>query len=82
MDILEKTSSADTSDVAPPDIPQPNKCDARIYTMADVQSMDKPSWIKTCKDLSAHFIVIIKKNMMNMMIYIILFDRYVIPKSL
>ena len=43
MDILEKMSSAETSDVAPPDILQPNKCVAIIYTMADVQSMDKPS---------------------------------------
>ena len=36
MDILEKMSSAETSDVAPPDIPQPNKCIAIIDTMADV----------------------------------------------
>ena len=57
MDILEKMSSVDTSDVAPPDILQPNKCDMIIHTMADVQSMGKPSWIKACKDLSAHFIV-------------------------
>ena len=34
MDILEKTSSAVTSDVAPPDIPQLNKCVAIIHTMA------------------------------------------------
>ena len=26
MDKLENMSSAETSDVAPPDIPQPNKC--------------------------------------------------------
>ena len=53
-------SSADTSDVAPHDIPQPNKCVAIIYTMADIQKMDKPSWIKTCKDMSAHFIAFIQ----------------------
>ena len=35
--------SADTSDVAPPDILQPNKCVEIIHTMADVQSMEKPS---------------------------------------
>ena len=39
MNILEKMSSAETPDVAPPDIPQRNKC----HTMADVQSKDKPS---------------------------------------
>ena len=65
MDILEKMSSAGTSDVAPPDKLQPNKCVAIIYTMADVQSMDKSIWIKTCKDLSAHFIAFIQRNMMN-----------------
>ena len=62
MDILEKMSSAVTSDVAPPDIPQPNKCVTIIHTMADVQSMVKPSWIKTCKDLSAHFIAFIQRK--------------------
>ena len=41
--------------------------------------MDKPSWIKTCKDLSAHFIVFIQIDMMN---YIILFYMYDIPESL
>ena len=38
MDILEKMSSAETSDVAPPDILQPNKCVTIIHTMADVRS--------------------------------------------
>ena len=54
MDILEKISRAWTSDVAPPDILQPNNCVEIIDTMADVQSMDKK-----CKDLSAHFIAFI-----------------------
>ena len=62
MYILKKMSNAETSDVAPPDIPQPNKCATIIDTMADVQSMDKFSWIKTCKDLSAHFIAFIQKE--------------------
>ena len=80
--VLEKMSNAETSDVAPPDKAQPKKCVVIIDTMAAVQSMDKPSWIKTCKDLSAHFIAFIQKKMMNMMNYIILFDRHDIPKSL
>ena len=33
-----------------------------IDTMADVQSMDKFSWIKTCKDLTAHFIAFIQRK--------------------
>ena len=74
MDILEKMSSAETSDVASPDTPQPNKCVAIIHIMADVQSMDKRSWIKTCN--------LYKENMMNMMNDIILFDRYDTLKSL
>ena len=59
MDILEKISNAETSDVVPPDILQPNNCVAIIDTMADVQSTDKPGWIKMCKDLSVHFIAFI-----------------------
>ena len=61
MDILEKRSCAETSDVAPPDIPQPNKCVA-IDIMADVQSIDKPSWFKKCKYLSAHLIAFIQRK--------------------
>ena len=47
--------------------------------MTDVQSMDKPSWMKTCKDLSAHFIAFIQKEYDELHI---LLDRYDIPKSL
>ena len=42
MDISENMSSAETSYVAHPYIPQPNKCVAIIDTMADVQSSEKP----------------------------------------
>ena len=58
IDILENKSNAETSDVAPTDIPQPNKCVTIIDTMADVQSMDKFS----CKDLSAHIIEFIQRK--------------------
>ena len=51
-----------TSDDATPDITKPNKLFAIIHTMADVQSLDKPSWIRTCKDLSAHFIAFIQRK--------------------
>ena len=50
--------SADTSDVAPPDIPQPNKSNKCVEI---IDTKDKPSWIKTYKDLSAHFIVFIQR---------------------
>ena len=80
MDTLKKMTSAETSYVAPPviHVPQPNKCVAIIDTMADIQSTDKPSWIKTCKDLSAHFIAFIQGKYDELHI---LFDRYDIPKS-
>ena len=68
MDILEKMSSAETSDVTPPDILQPNKCVA----------MDKPSWIKTCKDLSDHYIAFKQRKCDELHI---VFDKYDIPKS-
>ena len=75
-------SSADTSDVGNPDIPQPNKCVAIIDTMTDVQSVDKPSLIKTCKDLSAHLIAFIQRKYDEYDELHIVFDRYEIPKSL
>ena len=50
MASLKKMSSEETSDVAPPDIPEPNKCVAIIVTKAKVQSKDKRSWIKTQLD--------------------------------
>ena len=57
-----------------------NQTNAIIDTMADVQSMDKPSWINTCKDLSAHFIAFIQRKYDELHI---VFDRYdMIPKSL
>ena len=83
MASLEKMSSAETSDVATPDILQPNKCVAIIDTMADVQSMDKRSWIKMYKDMfkdvSAHFNAFIQRKYDELHI---VFDRYDIPKSL
>ena len=79
MDILEKMSSAETSDVAPHDILQPNKCAAIIDTMADVQSIDKPRPIKKCKDLSVHYIAFLQRKYDELHI---VFDRYDIPKSL
>ena len=82
MDILEKMSNTETSDVAPPDIPQPKKCVTIIDTMADVLSMDKFSWIKTCKDLSAHFIAFIQRKYDEYDELLNSVYRYDIPRSL
>ena len=79
MYILEKMPSAETSNVTPPDILQPNNCVELIYTIADVQSMDKPSWIKTCNYLSAHFIAFMQKKYDELHI---VFDRNDIPNHI
>ena len=63
-------------------VPQPNKCVAIIDTIADIQSTDKPSWIKTCKYLLAHFVAYIQGKYDEYDDLYILFDRYAIPKSL
>ena len=71
MDILEKLSSAETSNVAPPDIPQPNKCFAIINTMADVHQWTNLAGLrraKICQLISLH---LYKEKMMNMMNYIL-----------
>ena len=60
----------------------PNKCVVIIHTMADIQSMDKPSWIKMCKNLPAHFIAFIQRKYDEYDELHILFDRYDISKSL
>ena len=71
-----------TSDVKPLDIPQPNKRVAISDDMADVQSMDKPSWIKTCKEMSAHGFAFMQRKYDEFDKLHTLFDRYDIPKSL
>ena len=81
MDMLENMSSAETSIVTPPEILQPNKCVAVIDTLAGVQSMDKPSRTKTCKDMSAHFIAFIQRKHGEYDELHIVFDRYDIPNS-
>ena len=53
-----------------------------IDGMAEVQSLDKPEWIKNCSDLSDHFTLrIFEKYQGNDEIRLI-FDRYDLPSSL
>ena len=52
-------------------------CDNGYYGWHSVNS--KPSWIKMCKDLSAHFFAFIQGKYDELHI---LFDRFDIPKSL
>ena len=57
MEILEKMSSAETSDVAPPDIPQPNKCFPILDIMADVHQWANLAGLtraKICQLMSLH----------------------------
>ena len=68
--------------ITPHDIPQPNKRVAISDAMADVQSMDKPGWIKKCKDMSAHVLTFIQRNYDEFDKLHTLFYRYGIAKSL
>ena len=61
MDILEKMFSAETSHVAPPDIPQLNKCFAIIDTMADVHQWTKLAGLRRamiCQLISLHLVIL------------------------
>ena len=71
MDILEKMFSAETSHVAPPGIPQLNKCFAITDTMADVHQWTKLAGLRRamiCQLISLH---LYKEKMMNMMNYVL-----------
>ena len=72
MHILEKQSGGSrTSSVVSTDVTVPI-----VDGMAEVQSLAKPDWIKTCKDLAEHFIarLFIKYN--NTQHIRLIFDRY------
>ena len=55
---------------------------AIVDGMAEVQSLDKPEWIKNCRDLVEHFRnrLLVKYN--DLQEYHIIFDRYDVPSSL
>ena len=55
-------SSTESSNVTSPQIWQPIKRVVIIGAMADFKPMDKPSWIKMGKNLSAHFIAFIQRK--------------------
>ena len=55
---------------------------AIVDGMAEVQSHDKPEWIKNCRDLAEHFTnrLLLKYN--DLQELHIIFDRYDVPSSL
>ena len=55
---------------------------AAVDGMTVVQSLDKPNWIKTCKDLSNHFLSELDSKFSQYREVHILFDRYDMDKSL
>ena len=78
MHILEKQSAeSSASSIGSSDVKV-----AIVDGMAEVQSLDKPDWIKTCKDLAEHFIarVFVKYN--NTQQIRLIFDRYDVLSSL
>ena len=78
MHILEKQSGeSSTSSIGSSDVTV-----AIVDGMAEVQSLDKPDWIKTCNDLAEHFIarLFIKYNNTQQIRLIV--DRYDVLSSL
>lgn len=62
---------------------QPNDFTVAIVDgMTVVQSLDKPNWIKTCKDLSNHFLSKLDTKFSHYKEVHIVFDRYDMEKSL
>lgn len=55
---------------------------AIIDGMAVVQSMGKPTWVRTGRDLATHFLEIIDKRSQECDEVHIIFDRYDLPNSL
>jgi len=78
MHILEKQiGESSTSYIGSSDVTV-----AIVDGMAEVQSLDKPDWIKTCKDLAEHFTsrLFVKHN--NTQQIRLIFDRYDVLSSL
>ncbi|CAH3142523.1 unnamed protein product, partial [Porites lobata] len=78
MHILEKASGPSTNTQ---EITAGFKV-AIVDGMAEVQSLDKPEWIKNCRDLAEHFTnrLLVKYN--DLQELHIIFDRYDVPSSL
>ena len=55
---------------------------AIVGGMAEVQSLDKPEWIKNCRDLAGHFTNHLLVEYNDLQELLIIFDRYDVPSSL
>jgi hypothetical protein len=55
MHIIENHQQSYVTDLTE-NIPTRNHCTAVVDAMAEVQSMGKPHWVKTCYDLGIHFV--------------------------
>ena len=74
--VVESAAESSTSSMGSSDVTV-----AIVYGIAEVQSLDKPYWIKTCKNLAKHFIdrIFIKYN--NTEQIRLIFDRYDVLRS-
>lgn len=78
MHILEKQiGESSTSYIGSSDVTV-----AIVDGMAEVQSLDKPDWIKTCKDLAEHFTARLFVKYNNTQQIRLIFDRYDVLSSL
>lgn len=55
---------------------------AIVDRMAEDQSLDKPEWIKNCRDLAEHFTNCLLPRYNDLQDLHIIFDRYDVPSSL
>lgn len=73
----QSTESSTSSDVPSSDVKV-----AIVNGTGEVQSLDKPDWIKTCKDLAEHFIAVFSSNTIHTQQICLAFDRYNVLSSL
>ena len=67
----KKNAESSTSSIGSSDVRV-----AIVDGMAEVQSLDKPDWIKTCKDLAEHFMARLFVKYNNTQQIRLIFDRY------
>ena len=78
MHILDKQNAElSTSSISSSDIKV-----AIVDGMSEVQSLDKPAWIKTCKSLAEHFIARLFVKYNNTQQNRLIFDRFDVLSSL
>ena len=82
LDILANKDPAPSTPVLNTDPNQPEKTVAIVDAMAEIQSMGKPQWIKTCTHLAEHFTARMVNKYGHLDEFHLVFDQYDVPLSL